>query len=297
MGSRRRSISPCPPRVGWVVVVAAALAQAAAPAQDDFMIAVPARGHVFRDAARVHVNVLFALDFWHRSYARDAAELRVSLNYHQHNFSAPIDRNHVAENPALSVGLPALPDGWYLLHILLLSSSGTIIGRVQASSFTIDTDGAAAGCGGGQGSCQASSRHESGHAVNAAAAESGAFVHSVNGREDASPVATGAEGAHDHIAAGGAWEAEGTDDVIDGKVDQGGWAIGSQGSREGRPRGLLLEMFQLTLLEGTTFWLRPGSTPPAADVAAPHDLALVLSLWYCGESLRALTTSPWRVAQ
>ena len=66
---------------GWprgvilAVCTAAAVVAAVTPVQDDFIIAVPTHGHVFTDASRVQVVLLFAVDAFHREHMRDAASV------------------------------------------------------------------------------------------------------------------------------------------------------------------------------------------------------------------------------
>ena len=54
---------------------AASVVVAVTPVHSDFIIAVPTHGHVFSDASRVQVVLLFAVDAFHREHMRDAASV------------------------------------------------------------------------------------------------------------------------------------------------------------------------------------------------------------------------------
>ena len=54
---------------------AASVVVAVTPVHGDFIIAVPTHGHVFSDASRVQVVLLFAVDAFHREHMRDAASV------------------------------------------------------------------------------------------------------------------------------------------------------------------------------------------------------------------------------
>ena len=74
-------ITPMAMQPGWqrgvilAACTAASVVVAVTPVHSDFIIAVPTHGHVFSDASRVQVVLLFAVDAFHREHMRDAASV------------------------------------------------------------------------------------------------------------------------------------------------------------------------------------------------------------------------------